>query len=140
MKSPLYVVDASVVVRWFVEQPGFEAAIDWLHRYAENADLLVAPDLLMFEVAGALAKLQPKRHPAWAAQCFQRFLRLGLRQLPTTPPLVERAFHLARSVPMGGYAAIYLAHAESLRIAWLTADERILRRLQGDPRIRGLCG
>ncbi len=44
------IVDASVVVRWFVSQPGHEAAATWLRRLAMDGDLLWAPDLLRFEV------------------------------------------------------------------------------------------
>jgi predicted nucleic acid-binding protein len=39
---------------------------------------------------------------------------------------------------MGGHDALYLAQAESLGFAWLTADAKVLRRLRGDRRIRPL--
>ena len=90
-----YVVDASVVLRWFVDQPGSEVAAAWLERLVENPDLLVAPDLLRFEIHGGLARLQGSRKDAWAADSFKRFDALGLRTLPTTLPLFERALTLS---------------------------------------------
>jgi len=134
------VLDASVALRWFVDQPGAPAAAAWLRRFVRDPDLFVAPDLLPFEVHGGLARLQARRDPGWAAACFDRFLRLGLRILPTSEALFSRAFELAQTLRMGGYDAVYLAHAEDLGLRWLTADARALRRLVGDSRVRALEG
>lgn len=129
------VVDASVALRWFVEQHGADEALGWLERSVAEPHLLIAPDLLRFEVHGALARLQPRRDPTWAARCFARFDRLGLRTLPTTHTLFDRAFELSRELKVGGHDAIYLAHAEALDVPWLTADDKALRRLRGDRRV-----
>jgi predicted nucleic acid-binding protein len=132
------VVDASVVLRWFVTQPGHEAAARWLRRFLDDPAALVGPDLLRFEVFGGLCRLQPKRDPAWAARSFARFDRLGLPTLPTTMADLDRAFGLTRALRIAGYDAVYLAHAERLRTRWLTADARALRRLAGDARVQPL--
>ncbi|MSP60284.1 MAG: PIN domain-containing protein [Myxococcales bacterium] len=131
----LVLVDASVVLRWFVDQPGHDEAADWLRRFAADPELLVAPDLLRFEVCGGLSRLQQRGDVAWAGRCFDRFDRLGMRELPTTKALHLRAIELSRTLRLGGYDAIYLAHAEALGARWLTADERALRRLAADKRV-----
>jgi predicted nucleic acid-binding protein len=134
-----HVVDASVVLRWFVAQePGAAEALEWLHRFTEDADLLVGPDLLRFEVLGALARLQPPRNPDWSARAFDRFERLGLRLLPTDHEIALRALRLSQELRIAGYDAVYLAHAESLGTSWLTVDQRLVRRLAGDPRLEPL--
>ena len=133
-----YLVDASVVVRWFVPQEGHEAAKDWLRRLAQDPLLLVAPDLLRFEVFGVLARLQPRKDKDWAGRCFGRFDALGLRTLPTSMPIFDRALVLARTLSLSGWDALYLAHAEALGTAWLTSDRKALKRLAGDPRILAL--
>lgn len=135
----IHVVDASVVLRWFVAQePGAAEAGQWLSRVGEDADLLVGPDLLRFEILGGLARLQPARDAEWAARAFGRFERLGLRLLPTDEQMALRALELSRELRIGGWDAVYLAHAEELGVSWLTADARILRRLPGDPRLLAL--
>jgi predicted nucleic acid-binding protein len=134
-----HVVDASVVLRWFVAQePGAGEALGWLRRFTEDADLLVGPDLLRFEVLGALARLQPPRDPGWSARSFERFERLGVRLLPTDQEIALRALGLSRELRIAGYDAVYLAHAESLGVSCLTVDQRLARRLAGDPRITPL--
>lgn len=132
------VVDASVALRWFVSQPGHEEAATWLRDFTADDELLVGPDLLRFEVFGGLCRLQPRRDPTWAFRCFDRFERLGIRSLPTTRDLFERASELSRSLRIGGYDAVYLAHAESLGVSWLTADAKAIRRLRRDARVRAL--
>lgn len=134
----MVVLDASVVLRWFVEQPGHEAATRWLRRFIVEPDLFVAPDLLRFEVFGALCRLNPRRDPSWATRSFDRFVRLGVRTLPTTHELFDRAAELSRTLKVAGYDAVYLAHAEALSIEWLTADAKVLRRLGRDARVRAL--
>lgn len=132
------VLDASVALRWFVSQPGSDAAAEWLKSFAADPDIFVAPDLLRFEVHGALARLQTSQDSAWAGTCFDRFDRLGVRTLPTTLALFRRAMELSRTLRIGGYDAVYLAHAESIDVPWLTADGRVLRRLEKDKRVRAL--
>src|SRR5213075_1103019 len=119
----------SVVVRWFVQQQGFEAAESWLRRFIADPDLLLAPDLLRFEVHGALARLAPRRDAGWSRRSFQRFERLGLRMVSTDAVLFDRALELAAELRIAGYDALYVAHAEALGVPWLTADQRILRHL-----------
>jgi predicted nucleic acid-binding protein len=133
-----FVLDASVALRWFVDQPGSDEAAAWLRRFADDPELFVGPDLLRFEVHGGLARLQAARDADWAPTAFARFDRLGIRTLPTTAPLFARALNLSRELSVAGYDAVYLAHAEALSVPWLTADRRVLRRLARDPRVRAL--
>ncbi len=134
----MVVVDASVVLRWFAEQDGHEQALDWLARFVVNPDLLVAPDLLRFEVHGGLARISPKRDPGWARRSFERFDRLGIRMLSTDGTLFDRALALSAQLRLAGYDAVYIAHAEALKARWLTADRRVLRRLGKDARVQAL--
>ena len=96
-----YVLDASVALRWFVHQPGSEAAAAWLRRLVDDPDLLVAPDLLRFEVFGGLSRLQPRQEKGWAARCFMRFDRLGVRSLPSTRAARACGHSGARKAPDG---------------------------------------
>lgn len=134
----MVVVDASVVLRWFVEQEGHEEATSWLRRFVVDPELLVAPDLLRFEVHGALARLTPKRDPGWARRSFERFDRVGIRALSTDRKLFDRALALSAELRIAGYDAVYIAHAEALGVPWLTADRRVLRRLGKDARVQAL--
>ncbi len=48
------VVDASVVVKWLVEEEGSERALRLRDRYIDGKIEIIAPELITFEVLNAL--------------------------------------------------------------------------------------
>lgn len=134
-----YILDASVVIGWFADQPHSAAAEPWLHAIVREPTLVVAPDLIRFEVHGALARLGARRASDWSRTAYARFERLAIDQVPTTSAHFARALDLARQLRIGGWDAVYLAHAEAARAKWLTADARVLRRLGRDARVASLA-
>ncbi|HEX9915775.1 MAG TPA: type II toxin-antitoxin system VapC family toxin [Candidatus Bathyarchaeia archaeon] len=48
------VVDASILVKWFVDEEGSEEALRIRRRYVEGEAEIVAPELIMFEALNAL--------------------------------------------------------------------------------------
>ncbi|MEM2906089.1 MAG: type II toxin-antitoxin system VapC family toxin, partial [Candidatus Bathyarchaeia archaeon] len=48
------VVDASVVVKWFVQEEGSEEALVIRRKYIEGEAEIIAPELLLFETLNAL--------------------------------------------------------------------------------------
>jgi len=48
------VIDASVVVKWFVDEEGSEGALAIRKKYAEGEAEIIAPELILFEALNAL--------------------------------------------------------------------------------------
>lgn len=126
--APLIVVDASVWVARLVPQDAFHhPARDWMAaRRAENT-LLIAPSLLLPEVAGAIARRTGD------SQLAQRTLDLlarlpGLRLIEMERSLVESASTLAAQLALRGSDALYVAVAEYLHLPLCTLDQEQLRR------------
>jgi predicted nucleic acid-binding protein len=111
------IVDASVAVKWLVDEEHGAEAIALLDR-----DLLIAPDLLPTEVRNAL--LARVRHGFEVA-------------LAPTGTLLGRAFELGLSLAHPIYDCVYLALALERELTLVTADRRLARIA---PRIRGLGG
>lgn len=116
-------VDASVVVKLFVDEPGSAEA----ERLVTDGHELVAPELLLLEVANALhRKLRDQTILADdllpAIDRMQRSL-LDLRPVSTS---IRRAVELALVVDHPVYDCLYLALAEQLRAPLVTADQRFL--------------
>lgn len=126
------VVDASVAVDWVAPDVNVDApAVALLHRLAEQDEPLAAPRLLLHEVANAL--LMGIRRGRWSgteADAAHRHLqRLPIRVLDVDDDSA-RAFELARrhdEHPV--YDMVYLALAERISAALVTADRRLLDRV-----------
>lgn len=120
----ILVVDASVAVKWFVPEPLHRPALSLL----DKPELLHAPDLLLAELANVLWK-KVLRGEVLRAQAERVVADFG-REVPTLHTLgsfSQRALELALALGHPVYDCLYLACAEALDGALVTADERLLR-------------
>ena len=126
----VFVVDASVVVKWFVPEVRSEAARRWLtgsHEY-------LAPDLLLPEAANAVwTKVQRRELTAVEAQrLIVDLSRVGIETV-TMQALLPDAAALALNTGVTVYDAMYLALAVRLDTEVISDDDRLTRRLAGHP-------
>jgi predicted nucleic acid-binding protein len=124
------VVDASVAIKWFIDEPGSDVA---RRLWRDEPDLL-APDLLVPEVCNAAWRKVRlgESHPAQAQQIAHR-LRGGVLALRPTVPLAARALELAFALDHPVYDCFYLALAEAEQVGLVTADRHLESRLRGTP-------
>jgi len=129
------VVDASVAVKWFVEEPGTAHALDLL----EDADLVIAPELVVAEVVNVvwkhLVRGDLKHHQVTHVP---NALPKMFAELWPTVWLAGRAFEIAAELRHPVYDCFYLALAESEDATLITADRRLIGRLAGSS-WAGLC-
>jgi len=126
------VVDASVVIDWLV--PGIDPELPSMlarRRLKEEEAVLLAPRLLLVEVASAL--MRGLRRRRWSGVEADRAF-VALRRLPLhlvdDARYLDRAWELARRYdnhPV--YDMVYVAVAERASTELITADEVLQRRL-----------
>jgi predicted nucleic acid-binding protein len=123
-RSRPIVVDASIAVQWFANEPGSEAAA----RLIDDDTPLVAPDVMPVEAANAWWKKVRRREMTGADldQAVANLLALGIRLVPTAP-LLGRAARLAVQLDHPVYDCVYLALSGDGRGALATADEDLRR-------------
>ena len=104
----IFVVDASVAVLWFVEEPGHRKAV----AIAENPNRLIAPDLIFPEVGNVLRRKVRSGLIAesQAMISIQNLGRAFTRIIPSQG-LVDDAFAMASRLDHSVYDVIYLACA-----------------------------
>jgi predicted nucleic acid-binding protein len=118
-----WVIDASVAIKWVVDEPGTEQAL-LLRRHR-----LVAPDLLVPECANILWKKVRRGELSEAeAMLAARLLQRAEVDLEPMRSLLEPATKLAIALDHPAYDCIYLALAEALSCAMVTADEQLYRK------------
>ena len=121
-----WVVDASVALKWVIP----EVLSDKADRVRDGDEDIIAPDLLLVEVANALWKKTRSKEisPREADDAFGLLRESGIDLRPAAP-LLPRAMDVARRLSHPVYDCVYLALAERERAALVTADHRLLRRL-----------
>jgi len=129
----LYVVDASVAVKWFIHEPHRDKAMTLLLGFRNKRLELRAPDHIVAEVASALWKLSALRNQITASEAegsHADFLALKLKLHPV-PSIIGAALRLAVQEHHTPYDMFYVALAAQLGCQFITADERLAHKLGG---------
>lgn len=118
------VVDASVAVKWFVEERGSTAARMVLSKY----ETLLAPDFILIETSNAAwKKVKRKEMTREQGEAMVRALPLYFDRLVHSRALVARAYALASDLNHPVYDCLYLALAELNDVDLITDDERLIK-------------
>jgi len=123
------VVDASVAVKWLVDEPGSDDA------HALRGRDIAAPALIRVEVANVLRTLAARgaTTPAAAAELFALLQTAPVTVVEHDDALEARALAIALALGHPVYDCLYLALAERMGRVLVTADRRLLRAL--DPAV-----
>jgi predicted nucleic acid-binding protein len=119
------VIDASIAVKWVVEEHGTPEALA-LRQKAK----LIAPELLVAECANILWK-KVKREELLKQEALlaARLLQGAEIELLPTRSLFEAATRMSIEIDHPAYDCLYLALAIEKECPFVTADERFLRKL-----------
>ena len=125
MALPETVVDSSVVVKWFFPEPSRPEALRLLYLYQEEKIRLVAPVLLVSEVANVLCRrVRRGLATAPAAAEAYRLLRINAPILVDDRVVADEAMRLALSIGQAVYDCVYLALALRRGCDFITADQK----------------
>lgn len=133
------IVDASVVMAALLPgEPTRLAAHRILEQFTEGVLELVAPSLLLYEVANSLLKAErkPERHVSRTITdaLVEELNTLGIPMLPVS---MDEIIAAARRYNCWAYDASYVALAEREKSLLITADRRLYNSIRrGFPHIR----
>ena len=128
----VFVVDASVVVKWFVPEIHSEAA----RRLLTSPHEYTAPDLLFAEAANTIWK-KVRRQELTAEEGPPLVADIGRVAVETVScrALAEDAFALANATGRTVYDAMYMVLAVRLNTRLITADDRLEAALRNVPSV-----
>lgn len=133
MKSGHYVVDASIAIKLFIDEPSSDQA-DALFSLleADPPGQLYVPDLFFIECTNVLWKhIKRFGYPEEKAREDLAALKsLSLHSIATTD-LMEDALDIAVSHDITAYDGCYVALAKQLNIPVVSADEKLVRKMMG---------
>ena len=123
------VVDASVALKWLLDEEGCDRAVALL-----DSPALLAPELIHVEIANALWRLTRlgRLTEADAADAFALFRLLPLRRPGADRDLAPAALRLARRLDHPVHDCLYLAMAMEAGAPLVTADRRFAAAVARD--------
>jgi predicted nucleic acid-binding protein len=118
------VIDASVAVKWIIDEEGTTEAL------ALRGRALAAPDLLIAECANILWKKVRRNELSEQEAVFAAgLLARADIELMAMRPYLEAAVRIAVALDHPAYDCIYIALAEAEGLRFVTADMSLLRKI-----------
>jgi predicted nucleic acid-binding protein len=132
------VADTSVIIKWFRQGEILaEQALALRADYLDGNIQISIPTLLAYELANVL-RYKDDLTTAQVEEAVQSLFDMGLDWTSPTAAVMRRATVIARESDATVYDATFVALAESLGALFVTADERLVRRLADWPFVRFL--
>jgi predicted nucleic acid-binding protein len=122
------VIDCSVAAKWILPEPDRELAMQYLDQWQSGTIILLAPDILLAEIASLLAK-KHRRKELTAQQAIDAygFITAFAPKLEPSPNLMPLALNLSLQHQVSLWDATYLALAIQKNCPLVTADIRLFR-------------
>jgi len=127
------VVDANVVAKLYLRDEQWVDRADNVFDSFGRGDIeIVAPRLLVYEVPAAISKAlsDGRVRESDALDALRQFRQLPIPLVEETPVLLEEACRLANRYHCTLYDAIYLQLAGDLNWIFVTADDKLYRRVR----------
>ena len=127
-----YVIDASVGIKLFIDEPlSDKADMLFAHLVTNPPAQFYVPDLFYIECTNILWKYMRRfNYPLEnARQDIADLSTLALHRMPTFG-LIQEALNIGLSHQISIYDACYVTLAARLKIPLITADERLVNKLE----------
>lgn len=127
-----FVLDASVALRWVLPVPHSGKALQLRDEYLNQVHELLAPDIFLAEAANALTKAEGQKIIP-VGESIHLYGKIVLAA-PAFHPylfLTARALDISSQTRSAFYDCLYVALAEREGCEMVTADDKLIRDLQG---------
>lgn len=122
------VIDANVVVKWFIEEKDSDKAILLRDRYIDGKIEFYVPPLLYFEVLNAL-KYSQLFDPGELRHAGESLENYGFKVITIKNKIRNHMIKVALDYDLSIYDASYLSLSIGLEKILCTADEKIIKKL-----------
>jgi len=128
----IYVVDASVGVKWFIEEDYSDNADKLLEDFANGRVELKAPKSFMQEFCNAIRKyvIRGLLNKQLARKYIEEMSKIPIDYIEIDWKITKDAYEKALELSITVYDAIYIVIADMLDATMVTADSRLYRRLK----------
>ncbi len=90
----MFIVDASVILKWFVEEEGTKEALNLKQNHLHGKYTLVIPDIAIYEVGNAL-RYKPDSSPQETSRYCRNLYELNLDIVALPPEIIDSILEIA---------------------------------------------
>ncbi len=135
----MYVVDASVAIKWFSEEEFTDNAIEIRDNFFKGTCELAAPDLILYEVSNAL-RFNPNFNEEDVIEAVNSLFDMGISIIVPTPRVVRSSITMAFKHKITIYDAFYSALASEIGFTFVTADSKVYKKIKGLEFVKHISG
>ncbi|PIU57676.1 MAG: hypothetical protein COS88_00445 [Chloroflexi bacterium CG07_land_8_20_14_0_80_51_10] len=135
----MFVLDASVIVKWFSEEEYTAKALDIRGKFMAGECKLAVPDLVLYELANSL-RYNPNFDEADVEQAVTSLFDMDIDIIAPISGLITEAIKLAFRHDITIYDALYIALARDLGYTFLTGDMKLHRKVKQLDFVKSLPG
>lgn len=128
------VLDASVILKWFMQEDLSDKAKSIRKAHLEGRFTIAIPDIAIYEIGNAL-RYEPEFSPKEVSRAIAELYELDIDIIAPLPYLAAPTATIAYQSEVTFYDAFYLALAKELNLQFVTADEKLYRKVKGHPQI-----
>jgi len=124
-----FILDSSVVIKWFSEEEDTATALEFREGYIQGELEIVTPDLLLYEIANAL-RYNKNVNENDVKEAVDSLIKLGINIVVPTKDIMDSAISLAFKFDITLYDAYFLALAKELNFICVTADKKLYAKVK----------
>lgn len=125
----LFVLDASVVIKWFSEEEYTDRALKLRDTFSKGEIELVVPDLMLYEVSNAL-RYNPDFNETDVSEAVGTLYDIGINIIVPNREVINSALNLAYEHKITVYDAYYVALAKEINFKLITADRKLYLKIK----------
>lgn len=125
----MVVLDASVILKWLLPEDGRDIALSFLGKHINGQEQVAVPELFYYEIGNVLA-VKTKLPEEAIIEVMRYLFSLELSAFTLGQQEYLEAMRLSRLYEVSVYDASYVALARSLGASFITADERLARKMK----------
>ncbi len=124
-----FVLDSSVIIKWFSEEENTGTALELRKSYIEGNANIACPDLIAYEIANAL-RYNHNLSEADVKNSLNSLMSMGISIIVPTKIVIESAIEIAYQYDITIYDAYFVALAKEIQFKHITADEKLYNKIK----------
>ncbi len=121
------ILDASVIIKWFIKEEGSNQADLYLERLSKREIVIIVPELLFYEVGNTLTSYKVQEdHSNYIAKKLYA-LPFEIKQIDFT--YFRKIMHNAKTFGISFYDAAYITLMEEEHCEFITADRKLFQKV-----------